>query len=105
MQRRIEAGHREVHPGPGHLVVGEQAGRRQCPLIPEQFLRGVVLHVGHRVREHADVQRIAPLPADLRPDLGEQLTGRLALTPAVMQLHRLPDPGERRIGHPRFEIC
>jgi hypothetical protein len=50
----------------------------------------VVLHIGHRVREDTNVQRIAALPADLIPDLREQVASSLTLASMMMQLHPWP---------------
>jgi hypothetical protein len=53
----------------------------------------VVLHISHRVREDANVQRIAPLPADLIPDLRKQVASSLPLASMMMQMHPLVDAG------------
>jgi hypothetical protein len=49
------------------------------------------------VGEDAHVQRIAVLAADVVPDLGEQVTGGLALTSVVVQVDALADAGDRRV--------
>ncbi|WP_158610059.1 hypothetical protein [Micromonospora globbae] len=98
VQRRVQAGHRQRHPGLGDAGVAEQVGGGERPLIPDQLLVDVVLHVGHRVREDAHVQGIAPLPADLVPDLREQVPSRLALALMVVQRHALADPDEGGVG-------
>src|SRR4051794_38616353 len=69
VQRRIQARHGQRDPSLRHPIVGEQVGRRYGSLIPEQLLVDIVLYISHRVREHANVQGIPLLAADLLPDL------------------------------------
>ncbi|WP_158510583.1 hypothetical protein [Actinoplanes friuliensis] len=71
VQGRIQAGDRQRHAGLRVPLVGEHVGCGQSPLIPQQFLVHVVLDVGDRVSEDADVQGVALLAADLGPDQAE----------------------------------
>jgi hypothetical protein len=102
VQRRIQTGHRQRHPSLRNPGIGKQVSRRQRSLIPDQLLVDVVLHIGHRVREDTYVQRIAPLPADLIPDLRKQVASSLTLALMMMQLHPLVNAGERCIGDHRL---
>ncbi|MEV1320017.1 hypothetical protein AB0J14_28520 [Micromonospora arborensis] len=80
MQRRIQTGHRQRHPGPRHPGVSQQVDRGQRSLIPDQLLLDVILYIGHRMREKANMQGIAALPADVIPNLPEQVACSLTLT-------------------------
>jgi hypothetical protein len=77
-----------------HPRIGEQIGSRKRPLVPDQLLAHVVLHVGHRMRKHAAVQGVCLLAADVLPDLREQAANGLTLA-SVVQLYPLADTSDR----------
>jgi hypothetical protein len=62
----------------------------------------VVLHIGHRVREDANVQRIPAFSADLIPDLRKQVASSLTLASMMTQLHPLANVDLKLVSRLEF---
>jgi hypothetical protein len=77
------------------VIRGQPFGSRKRPLVPNQLLAQVVLHVGHRMRKHAAVQGVCLLAADVLPDLREQAASGLTLASVVVQLYPLAETSDR----------